>query len=99
MNKQLTRILNTNNMSACSATSAISANGSSASGSGYGSGTMSGLPPNHGNHLFYGDWCGWYTPGSCDFAGYLHNPYGYDYLSKPKKDVVDYAKNNNTIFP
>ena len=89
-------------MSACSATSAISANGSSASGSGSGSGTMSGLPPNPNNHPCYDKSIGWYSIGGNEqesFAAYLHNPYGYDYLSKPTKDAVDYAKNNNTIFP
>ena len=79
-------------MSACSSISATSANGSSASGSGSGSGTTSGLPPNPDNHLLYGDWCGCYTPGGSDFGGYLHNPYGYNYLSKPCKDAVDLAK-------
>ena len=54
---------------------------------------MSSLPPNPENHPFYGDWLnnglgGWYTPGSCEFAGFLHNPYSFNYLSEiQKKDV------------
>jgi len=60
---------------------------------------MSGLPPNPDNHLFWGDWCGWYTPGSCEFGGYLHNPYGYKYLSEPMKSAVDHATNKYSDFP
>jgi len=61
--------------------------------------TSNGLPPNPDNHTCYGEWCGWYTPGSSDdFAGYLHNPYGYNYLLEPMKGAVDYAKNVNSIF-
>ena len=57
------------------------------------------LPPNPNNHTCYDEWCGWYTPESCDsFAGYLHNPYGYNFLTEPMKNAVDYAKNVNSIF-
>jgi len=80
--------------------SATYANGSSASGSGSGSGTMSGLPPNPNNHPCYDKSIGWYSIGGDDqgsFAGYLHNPYGYDYLTKPMKDAVDYAININSF--
>ena len=51
--------------------------------------------PNPDNHLCWGKWCGWYTPGGADFAGYLHNPYGYSYLLEYMKDAVDFAKQSN----
>ena len=43
---------------------------------------MNNYPPNPDNHLYYGEWMneglgGWYTPGGCDFAAYLHNPWGF----------------------
>ena len=59
---------------------------------------MNGLPPNPDNLPYYNESIGWYKIGGSDFAGYLHNPYGYNYLSEPHKKAVDYAKNVNSVF-
>ena len=52
---------------------------------------MSSFPPNPDNHTCYGEWCGWYTPGGANFAGFLHNPYGHP-TEIEKKAIERYTK-------
>lgn len=78
-------LINTNKqttMSSCPKTSTTSASELAASIPGYGAGGTSGFP------MFQDDYGG----QSLSFSAYLHNPFGYSYLTETQKQAVDLEK-------